>query len=537
MGLCGSKFAKDFADNASQVSPRSPISPYSERSDLDNVSPQPEEYWLLDGDDDVGVSTRPGLSWSAVAFEASSRRRRLISDTFANIKKFYDLDKEKLGSGGFGYVCKATCRETGAVRAVKKLSKARARDTRRRFREEIQIMKMMDHPNIIKLYETFEDRQHIFLVMELCKGGDLGKKLVEQEYFSEAQGAVLMEQILRPVFFLHVKKHICHRDLKPENFLFLKEATTEQNTLKIIDFGLSRKFASDEVMSTKLGTVNYTSPQVLAGQYDESCDLWSCGVIMYVLLSGLCPFQGKTDVETLQNVRRGNYAFQGPLWEQVSEDAKDLVRKLLKYNSPERLTAQEALAHPWFKTMLPKNRLSFTVRPMLILDLHRFCMQNRLRRAVLYLIAGQLQEDDVHEFRTEFYALDDFGAGVLTVEKLEEGLKSMEDCVDIPDLSEVLLELSAGAGGDISYTDFLAARLEAKHYLKDGACRAAFRVFDKNGDGHISVEELQEVLNGKVSLVAPDITQLMEQVDSNGDGAIDFQEFKNMMRDPGPLCT
>jgi len=487
---------------------------------------------------------------SEVALEISWRRVRLISDTWGSISNFYAVEDKKLGEGAFGYVCKATSHETGRIRAVKSLSKATAKDTRKRYRQEILIMKLTDHPNIINLIETFEDKNHVLLVMELCLGGDLGKRLKSVGRLKEYEAAVVMQQILRPVLYLHVKR-ICHRDLKPENFLFLSQEPIVHNTLKITDFGFSCTYKRNQAMSTKLGTPLYSSPQVIAGQYDESCDLWSCGVIMYVLLAGKPPFQGKTDAEVMDRVKRGNYTFKGSVWQSVSDSAKDLVRKLLKYQSQDRVTAEEALWH-YFIQSIPleayENRLLLT--PALIMDLRSFCSQSLLRRAALQVVAQQLSQDETECFRLAFQALDSRGAGILTVSELKESINRGELMEIAPLLQEVVFDLDAGSAAEISFTDFLAATLEAKHYFKEGSLQAAFRAFDLNGDGHVSLQEVEDVLLGsggqaadlpeKTTPMMPafkagpedfeKVSAVFADADLNGDGVLDFEEFKLMLR-------
>jgi len=477
--------------------------------------------------------SRPPQTWSAVAKESSLWRARLIMDNRGSVDDYYSVDRQKLGQGSYGYVCKGLSRETGATRAVKYLSKARAKGLRMRFRQEIEIMKRVDHPNIIKLVETFEDSDHIFLVMELCVGGDLYNRLAQHGPFAEGSAALLMQQIFRPVCYMH-GQGICHRDLKLENFLLLTEEPVEQNTLKLIDFGFSCPTEPGQMLSTKLGTPRYSSPQVLAGSYDRSCDLWSCGVIMYMLLSGDAPFDGRSDAEVMQCVRRGNYRFAAPLWRGASEDSKALVRMLLKYRPEERCDAAAALAHCWIRERTPEPSSGAGPRPSIIADLRSFCRQNRLRQAALQIVAQQLPEEETKAFRRSFAALDMRGSGVLAVSELadclqEDGLSSTPE-----ELRQAVKEL---AGGDsvavVGYTDFLAATLDARRHLDQGACLAAFRAFDRNGDGRISRDELEELLKSGTGEVddatAADISDLLEEVDANRDGAIDFQEFKDML--------
>lgn len=199
-------------------------------------------------------------------------------DNTGKLTEFYDLDKKKIGEGSYGTVCKATNKSTGAARAVKSISKEHMKNIER-FKQEIAIMKMMDHPNIIKLYETFEDRKNIYLVMELCLGGELFDRIIDAGHFTEVQAAILMQQIVRAIYYMH-ESHVCHRDLKPENFIFSTKEPIEKSILKIIDFGLSCSYKPDQVLTTKAGTPYYVAPQVLAGKYDHLSDLWSCGVIM-----------------------------------------------------------------------------------------------------------------------------------------------------------------------------------------------------------------------------------------------------------------
>lgn len=168
--------------------------------------------------------------------------------------------------------------------------------------KEVQIMKMIDHPHIVKIFEYFENDRFIFIVMELMEKGELFDKIQEEHHFSEDKAVKIMKNILEGVNYLH-KKNIVHRDLKPENILF-----TKNGVLKIVDFGTS-KFFTKKVMKTTHGTPYYIAPEVLKEKYDEKCDIWSCGVILYILLCGFPPFNGKDDEEIMNNVRKGTFNF------------------------------------------------------------------------------------------------------------------------------------------------------------------------------------------------------------------------------------
>jgi len=457
-------------------------------------------------------------------------KAQFIMDNTGKITEFYDIDKKKLGEGSYGTVSKATNKSTGAVRAVKSISKAQMKNMEG-FKKEIAIMKMMDHPNIIKLFETFEDHRNIYLIMEICAGGELFDRIIDAGHFTEVQAAILMQQIFRAIYYMH-ENSVCHRDLKPENFLFNTKDPIEKSLLKIIDFGLSCHFDANTVMTTKAGTPYYVAPQVLAGKYDHLSDLWSCGVIMYVILCGYPPFYGETDADVLTKVRLGNFTFNAADWKNVSEDAKNLIRMLLKMNPRDRYTAEQALNHVWVKNKAPKAA-NVALQSSLVDNLRGFRSQNKLKKAALHIIAGQLGESQIKALRETFMALDENGDGLLTPNEMKEGLAKAGLKEIPPDLQQIMEEVDADGSGVIDYTEFLAATLDRKAYIQEDVCWSAFRVFDRNGDGKISQAEIEQVLgSGDVeeAMGAQAVAELMKEVDANGDGEIDFQEFMQMMK-------
>lgn len=188
-------------------------------------------------------------------------------------------------------------------------------------------MRNLDHPNIIKLYETFEDSRNIYLIMEMCEGGELFDRIIDKGHFTEVEARAIFLAIMQAINYCH-SNGIAHRDLKPENFIFLSKH--DDSPLKVIDFGLSKNFVTDtSVMSTKAGTPYYIAPEVLAGKYDQACDIWSSGVILYILLSGVPPFFGDTDPEILDMVKKGEFSFDIEEFEGVTESAKDLIKKMI----------------------------------------------------------------------------------------------------------------------------------------------------------------------------------------------------------------
>jgi len=293
-------------------------------------------------------------------------------------------------------------------------------------------------------------------------------------------------------------------------------------------------FSPLQILTTKAGTPYYVAPQVLAGKYDQSSDLWSLGVIMYVVLCGYPPFYGETDADVLAKVRLGNFSFNAADWKSVSEDAKNLIRMLLKMNPRDRYTAEQALNHVWVKNKAPKAT-NVALQGSLVDNLRGFRSQNKLKKAALHVIASQLGETQIKALRETFMALDGNGDGLLTVAEMKEGLTKCGLKEIPPDLQQIMEEVDSDGSGVIDYTEFLAASLDKNVYMKEDVCWQAFRIFDRNGDGKICKDEIAMVLNdeGVKNSAAADMADIMKEIDKNGDGEIDFEEFMAMMRGGG----
>lgn len=242
---------------------------------------------------------------------------------------------------------------------------------------EVEILKSIDHPHVVKVFEFFEDEQRIYIVMEFLDGGELFDKIQENDYFTESNAKQIMKDLLETINYLH-NQNIVHRDLKPENILFNKEGV-----LKIADFGTSKVF--EKQMHAVRGTVYYIAPEVLTENYDYKCDIWSLGVIFYILLCGYPPFFGKNDEEIIESIKIGKFDFNLPSFQYVSSDAKDLIQKMLQKSPQKRCSAQQALQHPWFKNKTLDNKVSSEHMKNLI----NFSAQNKLQQALYFYLINQ----------------------------------------------------------------------------------------------------------------------------------------------------
>mmetsp|Transcript_71237 Transcript_71237/g.202068 ORF Transcript_71237/g.202068 Transcript_71237/m.202068 type:complete len:523 (+) Transcript_71237:87-1655(+) len=451
-----------------------------------------------------------------------------ILDHTRRIQNFYA--DEDGGACSIGDLRRVRHKSTQEVRALTTRAKVHV-DRPELIKQEIDIRRELDHPNIAKLHETFEDHRHIYLVTELCEGGELLDRVIEAGRITEAQAATVMQQVLSAVLHMH-EKRFCHRDLTMDSFSFAGPGALETSVLKLVDFGSATRFEPGQVLSAKVGTSYYVAPEVLARKYDNACDLWSCGVILYVALCGYPPFGGERESETLAQVKSGKFTFKKADWCGISEDAKDLIRGLLKAEPRQRLRADQAVDREWIKSWAPRAPKVPSLPPNFVANLRGFRSQNRLKKAALHIIAGQLKENEMKGLRGVFQALDRNQDGLLSGRELKEGLLKA-GLESIPaDLMRILDDVDADGSGIVDYTEFLAATLDEQLYAQEDVCWSAFRLLDRDGDGKLSQDELRLVLGGgDAKKLADDKTveEIMSTVDTSGDGKIDFQEFMAMM--------
>uniref|UniRef100_A0A7S3NIS0 phosphorylase kinase n=1 Tax=Aureoumbra lagunensis TaxID=44058 RepID=A0A7S3NIS0_9STRA len=270
----------------------------------------------------------------------------------SEFSKSYILDhRAELGTGAFSKVVKGSRRlpdgSAGVAVAVKCITKTpelKQEDIDSLY-EEVQVLRSITHPNIIELYDFYEEKKMFYMVIELMEGGELFERIVKKTFYNEKEARDLIRILLDALAYLH-RAAIVHRDLKPENLL-LKSPYNDFD-IKLADFGFAKK-VSGKSLDTQCGTPGYVAPEILKGvKYGSEVDMWSCGVIVYILLGGYPPFHDDNHAVLYRKIKAADYTFEPQYWEQVSDDAKDLIKKMLVVNPDNRLTADQALRHPWF---------------------------------------------------------------------------------------------------------------------------------------------------------------------------------------------
>ncbi|CAM9837827.1 unnamed protein product, partial [Pylaiella littoralis] len=443
-----------------------------------------------------------------------------------DVNSKYIIGNKVIGSGHYGVVRTCTSRATGEVFAIKTIKKSKV-PRLVLLKREIDILRTVDHPTLIRLEDIYEDDVNLHLVTELCTGGELFDRIIAKTesaegHYSERDAANIVHKILGAIEYCHNEHNICHRDLKPENFLF--KTKDDQADLKIIDFGLSRFEDGSEAMTTRVGTPYYIAPEVLSRKYDKACDLWSIGIITYILLCGYPPFVGNSDADIFNAVQRADYRFLSPEWDEVSDEAKNLIRRLVVKDPTARLTASQALVHPWFEKVMSGDAAAQTLRESAVRlnhRLRRFAGANALKKIALDVIAENVGDGDEGHLRKVFNSLDLNGDGEITVDEFQQVIAS-EGLVG---MQAEVLELLSSIDTKLDYQKFLAATMEKEVFLRRENLRKAFDHFDLQMTGNINKEDLLQALGSEERA-----RTMLEDVDTNHDGQISFDEFSEMMR-------
>jgi len=444
----------------------------------------------------------------------------------------YVVDRKKVGEGGFGCVRKARCKNTGAWRAVKSIARSAVPEPEL-LREEIDIMRLLDHPHIVRLSETFEDKCWVYIVMELCEGGELFQQICEARTFTEMVAANCTRQMLLAVNYLH-QNCIMHRDLKPENFLLAAKGPLYSAILKLIDFGFSKRVVPDKPCETLCGTLLYIAPEVLDEKYHLNADVWSLGVIVYLMLSGRLPWGNpKNDDVLTKAVKAGKISTSMGNWRSISADAKDLVHQLLTKDAKVRPQAVQALQHTWLN-LDSDNHSKTVISTCDMAHLKAFGQYNALKKAAADVLVTQLPESEIKELRKMFMQMDTNKDGTVSFAELKTGLE--QSGVKLPsNLLQLMKDCDLDGSGVLDYTEFLAATMGKKQFHQKDVVWAAFKRFDVDGSGFIDRSELANVLNEEVkeALHLQDETTNMDrifaEVDKDHDNRIDFNEFFEMM--------
>jgi len=389
---------------------------------------------------------------------------------------------------------------------------------------EIAILQSLDHPNIVKAYEVYETSVNIYLVLEHCSGGDLYRRVP----YSEKESAKIMGKLVSAITHMH-QHQISHRDLKFENIMF--ENSTPNAEIKLIDFGLSKKVApGKKYMTEGVGTIYTMAPQVLRGIYTSQADMWSLGVIAYMLLSNTKPFYGKKRRHVVAKILKGQYKLYSPIWESISDEAKSFVEQLIQLEPSTRMNAEQALGHAWLgKEFALSERQP---DPGILESVHdtiaNYSAVSEFKKLALMVIAHKSTTEEILELRQAFDAYDTANNGTISLDEFKSAMQKVNASYTDGDVEQLFKSVDYGADGEIYYLEFLAATLEAHGRITEERLADAFDRIDSDDSGVISKENLSELLGKDYS--EEKIELMLKETDLDGDGGISFEEFRNIFR-------
>jgi calcium-dependent protein kinase len=458
---------------------------------------------------------------------------------------FKDYEEIKLlGSGSFAKVLLVKNKVTGLIRAMKIIKKKKSATTSSlpgpgstdlEILNEIDALKHIDHPNIVKIFEFYNSEDAYYLITEYCGGGELFKVIDAKKKLTEIQCAYVMYQVLSAIKYCH-KLKIMHRDLKPENILIYKHDTKNDfYDVKICDFGTSQIFKKGQWQNQPCGSVYYVAPEVIHKKYNSKCDLWSVGVIMFMLLSNKAPFGGRNDNDILRNVLSGKYNLG--FLQNCSTTTIDLIKKLLDKDYKTRINADKAMNHPFFTKYNIKELVNDikdeNIIKKLIDNLKKYKCGTLLQETALaYLVHNYPDLKEIENACKLFNKIDINGDGKITSAIFYKGICNYWKGNPEKEILEIFEKLDTDHNNYIGYEEFIRAAVDKSIFLDEKVLKFAFKYFDKNDTGEITYQSLSSIFKGHIKSESIDenLKKIMNEIDKDENGKIGYEDFCELMK-------
>lgn len=467
---------------------------------------------------------KPGLLSNAAEKQANfSFRYHRHKDVLAD----YIIHPEQvLGTGANGEVILVTARDGFTQCALKRFQRQVSKKDMEALVREAEIFLNVDHPHIARLLDIYETKTDVSLVMEYCSGGEVFTRLKDKGAYKESHARNLAHQMFLAVNYLH-SKGLAHRDLKLENFLY--DGTGEDAKIKLIDFGFSCLVKYK--MNQACGSLSYVAPEVLGTTgYDKQCDMWSLGVIVFLLLSGYSPFQGGPRQQVMRRIMSGKYIMRVERWEHISRPGREFVAGLLEVDPKTRLTCAQALNHPWMIKSMNDGE-DTVVDEAVLCSLQNYADNSRFKRMCLNMLAWSLSTKERDEVMNVFKKMDKAEEGWITLIEFKEAMRENFN-IDDQEISRMFNALDLNSDDNVYYSDFVGAMVAQKIIYREEEVRKTFRRFDKDNSGEISRANLVEALGADAS--SKEINELMEAMDTDHNGKISLSEFMTYIASTNP---
>ena len=458
----------------------------------------------------------------------SIRSSSYILDKYSiqkDFRKKYEY-QSLIGSGAFGKVRLYLDRDSKtfkyAIKTIKKnIFKRHSIDS---IKREVNILRSLDHPNIVKYFETYEDECYLHIVMEYIAGDNLFRVLTDQKGFKFTERTIskIMTCLLKAVLFLH-HNGIIHRDIKPENIVFVEPDNF--NALKLIDFGLSIQ-QNAKKDNRRVGTPYYMSPEMVRGNFNYASDVWSIGVILFIMVTGKQPFRGKSKEEVFEKIKRGNYDKNTLNRAKCSKEVKDLIKKMLVTEYSKRITVECALDHIWFKQFENNKNINLVVDQEIIESLKQFQYQNIFQKEIRYYLAKLCSDKEILKLKHAFLAIDKDNSGEIEYEEIPKIFSELNIKASDTELKNIFSSMDFHCDGKVNYSEFLAATISTINFNKEEKLWSAFKYFDTTDSGYITFDSVMDALkNSGVIIDEEALTQTFNELQKKGK-KINFREFK-----------
>ena len=583
--LCCSKKRREdeFIDNSSYLN--NPISPFQSKHPSNNINENINNFSAIKEESSLDDSYLNTSNQIDEDFENNNnfknyndiklKTSNLIMKRDDNPYNIYTVIST-LGSGTFGTVKKVKLKNNNnIIRAMKIIPKENVLEgvDSKTVISEISILKKLDHPNIMKIYEFYEDEKNYYIISEFCDQGDLLGKMNKLHSMTELVVRFLMRQILDAVAYLHNRK-VLHGDIKMENLLlytavkkaqkrftvlsldtkneslqkeinlsfqkrsltfntkkFMRNITSYE--IKLIDFGCSKIFSKKhhKNLSGIIGTSAYCSPEVIDDIYDERCDEWSCGVLMYLLLCGEIPFPGDTEEEMFSKIKKGKFSFHQKEFKNVSNNAKDLICNLLMYNKDYRITASQALQHPFFTESFDPKLLSYNKDLTKLTELIEIKKFGKFQESIIaYLTINFIDKDEENQLKEVFRYIDKNNKNFLKKDDIEYCFKANGYFLDKESIDHIFSVLDYDMNGVVEYQEFFRALVDKKKLFSDENLKVAFELLDENKKNEISWNDIKRVFFHEQKMNDNLIDEYLKEIGMTKEKTLNFQEFCKVMR-------
>ena len=458
----------------------------------------------------------------------SMRSSSYILDKYSiqkDFRKKYEF-QSLIGSGAFGKVRLYLDRDSKsfkyAIKTIKKnIFKRHSIDS---IKREIDILRSLDHPNIVKYFETYEDECYLHIVMEYIAGDNLFRVLTDQKGFKFTERTIskIMTCLLKAVLFLH-HNGIIHRDIKPENIVFVE--LNNFNALKLIDFGLSIQ-QNAKKDNRRVGTPYYMAPEMVRGNFNYASDVWSIGVILFIMVTGKQPFRGKSKEEVFEKIKRGAYDKNTLNRAKCSKEVKDLIKKMLVTEHSKRITVESALDHLWFKQFENNKNINLVVDQEIIESLKQFQYQNIFQKEIRFYLAKLCSDKEIIKLKHAFLAIDKDNSGEIEYEEIPKIFNELNIKASDTELKNIFSSMDFHCDGKVNYSEFLAATISTINFNKEEKLWSAFKYFDTTDSGYITFDSVMDALkNSGVIIDEEGLTKTFNELQKKGK-KINFREFK-----------